>query len=245
MYAYIFDSFLQDRKYAHDITQIENRLVTLGIQGRTEKMTILKNIQEAVRAAIKRGATTIVVVGNDETVNKVLPQLVEEKITLGFIPLGPNQSIAQVLGIPEGLAACDVISRRVVRHLDMGRVNTMYFLFSLSAPANVIFDCGDYTVSSLDPAGSFTIHNFASPHTHGRPDDGQVELVVQGGQEQRSWLGRKHNSAPSTFSLQQAKITSLNGSAMITLDGQLSVKTPATLEVVKGKLDVIIGKNLK
>jgi diacylglycerol kinase family enzyme len=182
------------------------------------------------------------VIGNDETINKVLPQLVEEKVTLGFIPLGPNQSIAQVLGIPEGLPACDVISRRVVRHLDMGRVNTMYFLFSLSAPANVVFDCGDYTVSSLDPSGSFTIHNFASAHTHGSPDDGQVELVVYGKQEDRGWLSRKQATTPSTFSLRQAKITSINGSATVVLDGQLSVKTPATFEVVKGKLDVIVGK---
>ena len=47
MYAYIFDSFLQERKYQHELGQIENRLATLGIQGKIEKMTILKNIQEA------------------------------------------------------------------------------------------------------------------------------------------------------------------------------------------------------
>ena len=141
MYAYIFDNFLQERKYQHDIGQIENRLSTLGIQGKIEKMTILKNIQEAARQAIKRGVDTLVVVGNDETVTKVLPQIIDTTVTLGIIPVGPHQTIAKILGVPSGLSACDVLSKRIIRKIDLGKANNAYFVFTLMAPAGVSADC--------------------------------------------------------------------------------------------------------
>lgn len=242
MYAYVFDSFLQERKYQHDISQIETRLVALGVQGRSEKMTILKNIQEAARQAIKRGTTTIVVVGNDQTIAKVLPQLIGQPVTLGLIPLGRHQTIAHVLGIPEGLVACDVLSRRVVQRLDLGKANDVYFLHSLTAPATVSVDFGKYRVTSLDPGGSLTISNFPFIYGHGHPDDGQLELIVAPGHDRRGW-GRRRDSAASVFPMAKAILTSAPGSADLLLDGQITIRTPAKVEVVPRRLEVIVGKN--
>lgn len=242
MYAYIFDSFLQDRKYTHELSQIENRLVTLGIQGRTEKMTILKNLQEGARGAVKRGATTLVVVGNDETITRVLPQLIDKDVTLGFIPIGPQQSIARMLGIPNGISACDMISRRVIRRLDMGKANNAYFLFTLTAPATVQVECGKYTISSLDPTGSFTITNFPVDGTNSVPDDGRLELVVTPGEGQGGWKPFRQRSTSSVFPITAVKIVSAIGSTMVTLDGKVTVKTPVTVEVAKNTLAVIVGK---
>ncbi len=49
MYFYVFDSYVQDKKYQSDVARIEARLGALGISGRTEKLTILKNINDATR----------------------------------------------------------------------------------------------------------------------------------------------------------------------------------------------------
>lgn len=242
MYAYIFDSFLQDRKYAHELSQIENRLVTLGIQGRTEKMTILKNLQEGARQAIKRGATTLVVVGNDETITRILPQLVDEDVTLGFIPVGPHQTIAHVLGIPEGVPACDTISRRVIRHLDMGKANNAYFLFTLVAPATVSVDCGGYTISSLDSTGELVVTNFPHAGSRGTPDDGQLELVVSPGEDRKGWKPFRQQSSSSVFPISAATLTTTTGSASVTLDGKILLKTPIELGIAAKKLDIIVGK---
>lgn len=242
MYAYIFDSFLQERKYQHDIGQIENRLATLGIQGKSEKMTILKNIQEAARLAIKRGAETLVVVGNDETVTKVLPQMIDSRVTLGLIPLGPNQTIARILGIPVGLSACDVLSRRIVRHIDLGRANNAYFVFNLAAPAGVAIDCGKYAITSLDPAGTMMIANFPTAGAQGAPDDGRLELIVAPGQEKRGWGGLRRTAGGSVFSITNVKVTSPQGPVSVVLDGQVTLKTPVTVEIERKKLAVIVGK---
>lgn len=240
MYAYIFDSFLQERKYAHDVSQIENRLVTLGIQGRTEKLTILKNLQETAKQMIKRGATTLVVVGNDETVTKVLPFVIDAGVTLGIIPVGQPQMISRVLGIPSGLAACETISRRIIRHLDIGRANTAYFVFQLAAPASVSVDCGDYRISSLDEHGHITITNFSLDGSHSIPDDGAFEVVVAPGAERRGW--KLQRQPQSVFRLTKAKLVSSGLPASITLDGHTIVKTPVAVTVDAGSLDVIVGK---
>lgn len=242
MYAYIFDSFLQERKYQHEVVQIENRLATLGIQGKSEKMTILKNIQEAAKQAMKRGATTLVVIGNDETITKVLPHVIGTSVTFGIIPVGPHQTIASILGIPTGVSACDTLSRRVVRHIDLGKAGASYFLFHMTAPANVQVDCGSYSVTSLDPNGTITIANFPIDGQGGKPDDGVLELMVVPGEEKRGWGGLKRRPQGSIFPVKKVKIHATGIPAHLTLDGQTTVKTPMTIEIADAKLEVIVGK---
>ncbi len=243
MYAYIFDSFLQERKYQHDIGQIENRLSLLGIQGKIEKMTILKNIQETARQAIKRGVETLVIVGNDETISKILPLVAEAKLTLGLIPLGPNQTIAKILGIPVGVAACDALSRRIIRKLDLGQANSAYFLFQLTSPINVTVDCGDFAITSIDPVGEITIANFPVENSHSLPDDGQLELIVAPGTQKNGWAGKQRSSTGSVFPITKVKITTKQTPTHVLLDGQISIKTPVTVEVAKSKLAIIVGKD--
>lgn len=242
MYAYIFDNFLQDRKFQHETAQIENRLTTLGIQGKIEKMTILKNIQEATRQAIKRGATTIVVVGNDETITKVLPQLIDQDITFGLIPLGSKQTIAKILGIPLGEPACDILSRRITQRIDLGKANTAYFIFTLQTPPGVIANCGQYTISNLDQTGSMTIANFPIGDANGRPDDGSLELIVSPAKARGGWGRLRASSGSSIFQITTVKLISTGEPISVLLDGLVPLKTPVTVEVAPNKLEVIVGK---
>lgn len=245
MYFYVFDSFLQDKKYAAELIRIETRLAALGIQGRSEKITILKNIQEATRESIKRGATTIVAVGNDRTVVKLLPLAVEHEVTLGIIPVGEPQLIATYLGLPRGAAACDNVSRRVIEHLDLGLANRQHFLLESQLPPRARVVCeGTYTVESLDPTGSVVVTNLAPATWPGRPTDGRLELVIRpgAGGGQRSWF---HRRAPvmSVFPVRRARVEHQSGDPPVILDGQVMLKTPITLEVAPKKLSVIVGKD--
>lgn len=241
MYFYVFDGSLQQRKYAAEIARIETRLAALGLQGRQEKITILKNIQETVAEAIKRGATTVVAVGNDRTVSKILPQVVDHDLTLGLIPLGPEQTIADYLGIPHGVAACDVLSRRVIRRLDVGKANSQYFLLRLQAPARTTAVCDDtYSVESLDPQGTMAITNLGP--AVGSPDDGRLELVVQGSGAARWPLFRRSYNADSIFPIRRARLQCRTDETIL-LDGQIVVKTPTQVTVGSKKLEVIVGRH--
>ncbi len=240
MYGYVFDSFVQDKRFRTESNRIETRLVTLGIQGRQEKITILKNIVEATKAMIKRGVETLVVVGNDQTILKVLRLVVEQEIPLGIIPVGPDQRVAAALGIPSGAAACDVLSRRVMRRIDLGRAGPAVFLLVADIPAGAGVRCDDaYTITALDPAAQMSILNMPdSNEVHHVP--GRLTLVV-GGSRNRGWSGWKSKRETSIFPLRSAQITTPRSGATIVLDGQTVVKTPITVTVEPKRLNVIVG----
>lgn len=242
MYAYLFDSALQDRRYQTDVLRIESRIAELGLQGRTEKMTILKNLISTTQEAIRRGATTVVAVGNDQTISKLLPVVVDSGLTLGIIPLGGPQCIAEYLGIPTGSSACDILSRRVVRKLDVGKVDKQYFLLQavVSAPTRITCD-NKYTVEPMDPADQLVIGNLGSADPYGQPTDGHLELIVE--RPPAGWhLWRKQYSEASVFSIKEAKVQAAEHTTLV-LDGQTVIKTPVTVGVASKKLNIIVGRN--
>lgn len=243
MYFYLYDSWLQEKKYQAEIIKIEARLNALGIQGRAEKITILKNIHEAMRDGIKRGATTVVLIGNDKTVTTLLPDILNTQVAVGLIPMGQPQTIARFFGIPSGLAACDVLSRRVVVRVDVGQANDHFFLLNASLPTAAHVTCDEqYTVSSMNPADHMIISNLEIADHASDPADGRLELRVGGAQKQGWGSFSKTANPVSVFPIQKAKVTTPVGQAQLLLDGQVTVTTPLTVELAKKKLSVIVGR---
>jgi len=243
MYAYVFDTYVQDQKHRTESARIETRLATLGIQGRSEKITILKNLQDSVRTLLKRGAETLIVVGNDQSVAKVLPLIVESDVALGIIPVGPDQRVAQALGMPVGAAACDIISRRIMRRIDLGMAGGAHFILGAELPLGCRVLCDkQYSVEAMDPEARMEIVNVGSSTTRSRPDDGRLELVVGGGSG--GWFGRGA-SGTSVFPISTAKIERRAGDHRLVLDGQLNVNPPVTISVLKKSLHVIVGPDRK
>lgn len=241
MYAYVFDSFVQDNKYRTESARIETRLSSLGIQGRSEKITILKSIQDSVKSMIKRGADTVIAVGNDLTVVKILPLVLEADVALGIIPVGPQQLVAQALGLPNGAAACDMLSRRIMKRVDVGEVGGAHFLIRADLPAGARVVCdGAYTVEAEAAEIPMSITNIGSGDSTSRPDDGYIELVVGGAGS--GWFGRGGGER-SVFPLRKAKIEKMAGEARLLLDGQLAVNPPVSVSVSRQKLHVIVGRN--
>ncbi len=247
MYYYLFDSAISEKKYHSVINRIEFRIIELGINGRMDRLSILKNKRELIETAIKRGAETVVIVGDDAAVARAVSIVAPYKVTLGIIPVGEQLTIAKALGIPPGEAACDMLSRRIIRTVDLGKVNDQYFLFSLDIPAQeVTVECdGHYRISLLGGPRPFSICNF-TPDDGGvscAPDDGVLEAIIQ--EQPQGWaLFRKFSQhGESVFPIRKAKITCRGESIPLTLDKQIVVKTPATVEVAPHKLRVIVGKD--
>lgn len=247
MYFYLYDAFLREKKYAATIARIESRLQTLGIHGRSDKLTILKSMKELAESAIKRGADTVVAVGDDQMVNRLMSVVANADVVLGIIPFGKSTRIAEYLGIPKGVQACDVLSARIIERIDLAKANETYFLSFLDVtPDTELFlecDGGKYHIEPIRGAHAVSVHNFG---LHGRnPRDGILETVIQqvphnaGGPR----LFRKNASAVSIIPMRTMKIRSFRASLPAYADGQTVVKTPITVNVVPKKLRVIVGKN--
>jgi len=150
MYYYIYDSFVQNKDYARDLAAIETRLADFGISGNIGRLSLFRDASDLIEDEVRRGAKTIVAVGNDHTIRKILDSVVVARAVLAFIPLGTPNVIAKIFGIPNGVDACDVLAKRTIMTVDMGKVNGRYFLSRLRIPENnVKLVCeGSYMVSS-------------------------------------------------------------------------------------------------
>ncbi len=245
-YYYFIDTFVSDKKYVSQLNQIENRLMQLGVNGHTEKLTMLKSLQEMVESAIKHGAKTIVAIGNDDTVSKMISFLPKHAVTFGIVPIGEPNTIADKLGIPRGVAACDTLSARITTKIDLGKVNNAYFISSLALPADqaVSMDFGTYHISTLTSTSTIQICNINGSASQSDPTDGQLEAVVR--EETRGgglFSKKRRYTTHSVFPLKKVKITTDHQSLPVIADGQMMIKTPVTVEVAPQKLKVIVGKN--
>lgn len=127
-YAYIYDDFLTDPRYGDAVAALETRLATMGLAGHIGRLTLFRSAKELVENLVQQGAKTIVLVGNDNTLNKVMWFLPDLPVVLGYLPLAEPSDIAGLLGLPPGLAACDTLGARLIETLDMGKLGDRYFL---------------------------------------------------------------------------------------------------------------------
>lgn len=244
MYLYIYDSFLSQPKYSNFLTVVERRVTDLGIGGKIARLTILKNIKELITDAVKSGVTTIVAVGDDQTFAKIINTIAPLNVVLGLVPADGSSKIARVLGIPPKESACDVVAARIVKKLDLGKINNYYFLNAAEITnAKVQITCDGYSLAPLTELNTVRICNVGSygGPMHSNPMDGRLEAIItpiQGG-----WLSKKELQA-TILPFTKIRIQSLGEeTASILTDEQMILKTPADVEIAPGQLRVIVGSN--
>src|SRR3989344_4959437 len=107
VYVYLYDNFLKQKKFDATIKAVETRLTDFGIAGKIVRLQPFANAEAIIEEERKRGATAVVIVGDDTTFGSVLSRAASCPILFGFLPIGEQNSIASVLGIPVGVSACD------------------------------------------------------------------------------------------------------------------------------------------
>jgi diacylglycerol kinase family enzyme len=266
MHVYIYDSFLNHKKYDGVLARIETRLTDLGLNGKIARMGAMKNIQSAVENELKRGAKTIIAVGDDQTVNQVIGAMakfnqtgslslgekntIRQSVPLGIIPIGKdNHFIAESLGVSREEEACDILSGRRIEKLDLGQANDSFFLSSASITngGTVIEMDKTYSIEILDE-GEVNVVNLATSrkpkpaNVKFNPQDGTLELFIRTEKKRGFLKFAGAETGESIFSLKKLTIHN-NKNRPLILDGSLEVPTPARINAIKQKLNVIVGKN--
>jgi hypothetical protein len=242
MYYYLYDSRLGDKKYHNTIAKIETRLTDLGINGKINRLSFLKNINQILTEEIKRGVKTIVIVGDDKTIGQVLNIVKELNATIGIIPVGNDNNIAKLLGIPYGEQACDTISSRLVTKLDLGNINNYSFLTSLEIGGkNISLECdGSYVINLEGGENIINIGNLnCCFQEFADPLDGKLDIYVEN--KKRRIIGKNKYSL-SHFVNKTIRVTGKKTLPIFITDEKKIVKTPATITVEPKKIKVIVGK---
>lgn len=254
VYCYIYDSFLSAPKYRKLLERIEVRIGNFGIQGKIRRLNVLHHQKEAIEEAIRRGAKTIVLVGDDRGITQAVDTLAKHDVVTGIIPMGEERSnrIARALGVPPGELACEVLSRRTIARLDLGKVDSRYFLTTATVTATT-FQCRgprkSFRIQPLAAKMLLTAVNLAPAPREGdtvlksNPRDGIFELVICNAASRLSALFglTAYKKNVSVFPLQELTVEEPEG-ALIELDGCRTTKLPATITIAPQKLRVIVGR---
>jgi diacylglycerol kinase family enzyme len=243
MYQYIYDAFLSEEKYFRPMTIVENRLADLGLSGRVSRLNLFRDPRESIMEGLKRGVDTVVAVGNDETLSRVVNAAGDLNLTIGMIPFGPKNDIARILGIGEGLIACDCLSSRLVQKIDLGKVNDIYFLAYLKTNARISLRHGkEYQVRSLRN-NLVEIYNLPTLEEKADPQDGYLEARIR--PAERKIFKKRGGSAGNAESYFPVRKIILEGeeNAQILVDGLRTINTPAEVQIFPSQLRIIVGKN--
>ena len=187
MYLYIYDSFLNNKKYFNTLNKLENRLADLEIKGKICRLSILKNMKEVIEEGIEQGIKTIVAVGDDQTFSKIVNIVADLDITLGYIPISDKSKVGQILGIPPADQACEVLAQRLVKKLDLGKINKQYFIDSVTITnSDEVLEFGKYKISPITKNSLISICNLGFLTSNqsiyksniSNPTDGLLEAVV-------------------------------------------------------------------
>ncbi len=246
MNIFIYDSFLNQKKYDRLLARVETRITDLGLNGKISRLSPTRNVSETITSELKRGAKTIIAVGNNKTINQIINSLAGSQVPLGIIPIGEdNNDIAKSLGIESIEAACDILSARLLVKLDLGLANQTYFLsnVSINNQGTVIDMNKNYTIETAEK-GLIYVFNLIGeqiklpPKIKFIPDDGLLELVVNTYGNKNFFTRQDHQSV---FKIK--KITIHNLKHQLILDGAIPLSAPAEITVVKKHLNIIVGKN--
>lgn len=250
MYFYFYDKLVQDKKYEAVLMKIETRLIDQGINGRIEKLSIFKNARALVEDAIKKGAQTIVAVGDDRTFATIVNIVAPYNVTLGFIPIAEGSRFARVLGMESGDAACEALSRRLCENVDLGHVQDFYFIGALraavGAPLQLRCD-NQYTVQTTQHTNTVEIMNMGDVLGSARlfPAHDKKLTVVIAPEVGGGFFSRRKRDIHSetVLTAKQIEVTSLGETATLAADDVATFNTPCTVEVVPHALKVIVGRD--
>jgi len=242
MYLYIYDSFLNDKKYTDLLIKIEKRITDLGIKGKIARLSVLKNMKELINDGVKEGVQTVVAIGDSKTFAKVINIVADLDVTLGLIPVDNDNDIARVLGIPPKVLACDVLASRIIKKIDLGKINNYYFVNTAEIEnADVVIEYNDFKVEPVTQKNRIALYNFAAQgiSEKSNPVDGILEAVIT--PIKSTLLGNKKITG-TILPFTKIKIGS-NAEEQVSIltDHQIITKTPAEIRVVPEKLKIIVG----
>ena len=257
MHIYIYDSFLNRKKYDNTLARVETRLTDLGLNGKIARLGPMKNIKSIVENELKRGAKTIVAVGNDQTVSQVINamsgaeqiKMPKSSAPLGIIPIGKNNNyIASSLGIELEELACDILAARRIEKVDLCLANNNFFISNatITSKGTILEINKNYSIE-IAGEGEINIINMPAPNkllpsnAKYSPSDGIFELFIKTKQRSGFFKINSGRVGESIFSLERLTILNNNNYPAI-LDGVLEVTTPVEISILKQKLNVIVGK---
>jgi len=247
-YVYIYDDFLTDRSFEREVAGLETELSTLEMAGQVGRLALFRSARDLVMSMVDDQVTTVVIVGNDSTLDKTMWFLPDLDVTIGYIPVAQPSVVAELLGIPVGRQACEVLAARYTETIDMGKLDERFFLTEVSLPATLAgLEVDDRYTVSLRYGGALSIRNLGGLHEKvmdpADAQDGLLEAVVlpEIPREKTLLPRRKTLADPTRILFERGKIISKDPVEAY-VDNHVVSGFEFQLSIVPGALKLITGR---
>jgi diacylglycerol kinase family enzyme len=253
MFFYFYDTFVTQSKYSALLNQIESRIIELGINGRVEKLTPLRNMKELLESGLKQGAHTVVVLGNDSTMFRTINIIAQHnQIALGYIPFPDVTPLSTLLGITSTLDACNILSRRITTVTNLAKANQTYFLgaLALTEARCAKIKCDDkFDITCHADINAVSVSNLGKitelpklENVHSKQQ--KLLLEIQPKKIKAKFLSKQVVPQVATKILaNKIIINHVEQPLAVLLDNEITLKTPVTITLKPKQLKLIVGKN--
>ena len=244
--AYVYDDFLGDRKFERPLIDLEQKLTSLNINGHIARLALFRNARDLVTSLMSKGVTTVVIVGNDQTLDKMMWFLPDLELTIGYIPMSEPSQIGHMMGIPTGVGAVDVVAARFIETFDVGTIDERYFLSEVALPATIatVDIEGMYRLSTIH-GGSISIRNIggydAEGIHHADPKDGLLDVVITPQLDAKPSRWKKEKSENTHTYIKNGKIVSPQP-VDVRVDGHVLNGFEFRLGIIPNKLRFITNR---
>jgi len=117
--------------FKRHLPEVLEKLEVAGYETSCHATTGAGDATKAAKTAVDRKYDIVIAAGGDGTLNEVINGLAEQdyRPKLGLIPVGTTNDFARALHIPRDiLTATDIIVKGETIPIDIGRMNTKYFI---------------------------------------------------------------------------------------------------------------------
>lgn len=243
-FAYFYDDFVSDKKYEKELNEIEAEIANKNIGGRIARLSMFRNPREMIEDLLLGGAENIIVVGDDDTLKKVVWSSQDLNAVFGYVPIGRSTEIAGLLGIQPGKTAVDILAGRYIEKLDVGRVGDGLFIkeiFIRHPDARVIIE-NRFDIRPMDQ-GMMIIRNVSLPDVRApeSPALSALEIEVLPRLEETRREKRENASVRTRLRFTRARIVA-EKEMEIKVDGQGMFGSAFDVELIPKRLQCITGR---
>lgn len=245
MYYYIMEP--PKGKVVSRQEKIKDILGDLGIAGETVSSSAARTIEELTHLGIVKGYSTVVAVGSESLVNKIITVLATEKtakdVILGVIPNDFKSLLAKIINVNDLHSACSALKFRKLESIDLCAIEPNKFFITEAVLENNrnygIYFSKDGLQGKIE-AERIVIKPGLEIFTHDRALEGNAPSRFY------KWLfGQKQSDIYSSyFTAKKIRFEAENNAAIpIKVAGEIVAKTPATIHSRSRVLKIIVARD--
>jgi len=234
MNIFLYDEITD--KYKKKIKKTEEELNKLSLQGKIIYLKNVKNLKEVLLEEINNGAKTIISVGNNLTINNIVNILanISQNIPVSLIPIGPNNSVAESMGIFNEKEACFILSSRRIENIMLAQANNKFFIENsyIKNEGSRIYINNSFKILTEKPGNIFFYNIPPKKYLKKKlvnPKDNLINIYIKTKLKNETHLSGK-------------VIEIKNEKDKLILDNSLQEKLPAIIKISEKSIPFIVGK---